>query len=200
MALVQVVGTLPARVKLMMDRVKDPSPALDRAGSYLTSATIRRISKGEYAPNSPLTMATKGSSKPLMDRGLLRNSMTHRIEGGSIVVGSNHPAAGLLHSGGTITPKTAKTLLIPAGAKTRALQRVFGFSPRDVLEGLVGNGYRIIWRPKAVLAQGPKGKPMLIFIRKKSVTIPSRPFMLPDTKDIQVVGNMIVNYIAGYIN
>lgn len=195
MAIIQMVGHLPEHVQGLLDRVRNPAPALDRAGSYLVSASQRRIGQGGFAPNSPLTSAVKGSSKPLLDRGLLRNSLTHRVESGQLVIGSNHPGAGILHQGGTITAKSAKTLLIPASNVTRSLQRRFGFSPRDVLEGLVASGYAIVWRPKAVLARAPKGNLLLVFIRRKSVTVPARPFLIPETRDLKIVGAMILNYL-----
>ncbi len=173
---------------------------LDKIGSYLVGATGKRIALGGFTQNSVLTVSVKGSTKPLNDRGLLKNSLTHRVEGGSVIIGTNHPAAGLLHRGGTITAKSAKTLLIPASSWTRALQRSLGFSPRDVLEGLVGQGYKIIWRPRAVLAQKGKEKASLVFIRRTSVTIPARPFLMPDQKDLSIIGSMLTNYLMGGFN
>ncbi len=38
---------------------------------------VENIKKGEHKPNAPLTKKLKGSSKPLMDTGALRASITY---------------------------------------------------------------------------------------------------------------------------
>ena len=44
--------------------------------------TIRdSIVNGPWAPNAPATVAAKGSDKPLIDTGFLRQSVTSRVEG-----------------------------------------------------------------------------------------------------------------------
>jgi hypothetical protein len=40
----------------------------------------QRIANGIAPPNSPYTIARKGSSKPLIDTGQLRNSITYQVE------------------------------------------------------------------------------------------------------------------------
>ena len=40
-----------------------------------------RGTNGEWKPNSPMTIANKGSSKPLIDNGDLRRQITYSIEG-----------------------------------------------------------------------------------------------------------------------
>lgn len=55
---------------------------LDKAGLIGENACKKYITDGDnLAPNSPVTIARKGSSIPLIDTGALLNSITHEIRG-----------------------------------------------------------------------------------------------------------------------
>jgi hypothetical protein len=77
------------------------------------AAVIRKIDSGAFAPNSALTVALKGSSKPLVDKGDLRRSIQGKVlswkEGfiGVLRSSGKSNVAELLHEGGTIkvTPR-----------------------------------------------------------------------------------------------
>jgi phage gpG-like protein len=49
-------------------------------GTYAVGVIKQRIADGIAPPNSPLTIARKRSSKPLIDSGQLRGSITYRVE------------------------------------------------------------------------------------------------------------------------
>jgi hypothetical protein len=53
---------------------------LGRLGAYFVGDIKQRIARGILPPNSPATIARKGSSKPLIDTGQLRNSITSVVE------------------------------------------------------------------------------------------------------------------------
>lgn len=53
--------------------------ALDRLGAKVAALLQNRIAAGIDPPNSPATIARKGSSKPLIDTGQLRASITWRV-------------------------------------------------------------------------------------------------------------------------
>lgn len=50
--------------------------ALNRLGSLGASSVKETIADGDFAPNAPYTAARKGSSKPLIDTGAMRQSVT----------------------------------------------------------------------------------------------------------------------------
>lgn len=50
--------------------------ALGEMGPYAQAAFQDVIREGEYEPNSPVTIRRKESSQPLIDTGLLRNTLT----------------------------------------------------------------------------------------------------------------------------
>jgi hypothetical protein len=53
--------------------------ALDAFGAWLQGQIQARIAKGIPPPNAPSTIAKKGSSKPLIDSGQLRSSITFAV-------------------------------------------------------------------------------------------------------------------------
>ncbi len=57
-------------------------PALELLGQYVVGLIKQRIANGIPPANSPYTIAKKGSSKPLIDTGQLRNSITYVVEVG----------------------------------------------------------------------------------------------------------------------
>jgi phage gpG-like protein len=58
-------------------------PALELLGQYVVGVIKQRIANGIAPPNSPWTIRAKGSSKPLIDTGQLRNSITYQVEIGA---------------------------------------------------------------------------------------------------------------------
>jgi hypothetical protein len=55
--------------------------ALNLLGQTFVGQVQRKIAQGIPPPNSPITVALKGSSKPLIDTGQLRTSITYAIDG-----------------------------------------------------------------------------------------------------------------------
>lgn len=58
----------------------DSETALGMLGESIRGDIIRSIDKTNTPPNSPITIARKGSSKPLVDTGLLRASVTFQLK------------------------------------------------------------------------------------------------------------------------
>lgn len=48
-------------------------------GPFAEAAFKEKITQGPWEPNADSTVAEKGSSSPLIDTGLLRNSLTHVV-------------------------------------------------------------------------------------------------------------------------
>ncbi len=170
-------------ITILSNRLQSPV-LLDRIGVLAVSLVQKNMETGSWIQNAPLTQAVKRGTKPLRDYGDLFNSPAYRIEGNKVLIGINRPYAELIHNGGTIRPKTAKSLAIPASAETRKFMRMYGATPRDCIAGMQNAGYTV-YRPKGknvILAQkGKKGKTHMLFILRKSVTIPARPFLrLPE--------------------
>lgn len=174
-----------------------------RVADYMVSSTQRKINGGIKPANAPLTTAVKQNSKTLRDRGQLLASITSRSDESSGVVGTNHIGAKLNHFGGTIRAKK-KWLWIPASSWTRAQQRRYGFSPGEVMSGLRKDGYGVWIQSKTgasgvVFAKkkGKRSKLRLVFILKKSVTIPARPFLFVDDLDRQVIRSIVNSSVVG---
>ncbi len=57
-----------------------PAQAMARLGAMVAGMMKARIARGIEPPNSPKTIEAKGSSKPLVDTGQLRSSITFVVE------------------------------------------------------------------------------------------------------------------------
>ncbi len=64
---------------LVVKGKKTTEEALETLGLKVVGGMQKRISKGIPPPNAPATIRRKGSSKPLIDTGQLRSSITHRV-------------------------------------------------------------------------------------------------------------------------
>lgn len=58
----------------------NPIIALNLIGAQIARAMQRRLTITKWAPNAPATVRRKGSSRPLIDTGRLRRSITWEVE------------------------------------------------------------------------------------------------------------------------
>lgn len=66
--------------KQVISGQRDEKTALSLLGETIVGDIKMRIAEGIEPANSPRTIAAKGSSKPLVDTGQLRNSITYAVE------------------------------------------------------------------------------------------------------------------------
>lgn len=152
---------------------------------------------GPFKANAALTQSLKNrGAKPLFDSGETRASITYTTEPGRFTVGSPLPHTPLINNGGTLVAKKAKSLMVPS---TRGLKRkAKAMGIKGLLGSLESTGWRIVWRPKAVLGVPPDGgsvqglplKPKqqdgkkktrrlcLLFYRLEKIDVPKREFMV----------------------
>jgi len=138
-------------------------------------AEVQKNIDNSYIRNAPLTLRLKGNKPPLRNTGHLRASITGKVKEEKVIVGTNLKYAPVLHFGGEIKPKKAKKLAIPANKKIKKMVDLIGV--KGVLEHLEKQGWKIVFKEKSILGVPPKGKPVVLFVRKKKVKIPERPFM-----------------------
>lgn len=173
-----------------------------RVGNYMVSSTQRKIREGKFAPNAPLTVAVKQNNRPLRDTGLLMSSITHTPGEDCARVGTNRAGARLNHYGGSQRPKKGTWLWIPAGKETRSLLGKYDGTVSGVVSGLKRDGFTTWFRRGkggclCVFARkGKRGKVRLIFILKKMVKIPARPFLVYDDTDRKVIEAMALRMIG----
>ncbi len=67
--------TLRSQMALVLAGKLDAQKAADRVALACEGAMKRRIARGIPPPNAPETIARKGSSKPLINHGQLRNAI-----------------------------------------------------------------------------------------------------------------------------
>lgn len=168
-----------------LDQIADDlqSVKLDNVGVMASDFIRDHIYKGKnFTPLSPATVAYRGKGKPLQDTGALRESITHKVSGNTVKVGTNKPYARMQNNGGTITAKK-NWLWIPA-AGTRQLQRKYGYKPADVCSGLRSSGCSVFRIGRTICYKKAKGsKPKIIYYLKKQVVIPKREFFYITDKE-----------------
>ena len=164
---------------------------------HVISKSVKRIKDGEIKPpTSPFTLSLrrgKGEGKTLLDTGDLVKSFSYKIEGDRILIGSKLRYARIHQFGGTIKPKKAKTLCIPATKEARRLSKARGV--KGALEEFKKKGYRIWFEPHAIMGQSKRGKPKVLFYRKKEVEIPARTYVYLDEGDWTEITNMVREWL-----
>jgi phage gpG-like protein len=181
-----------------LSRSLQPPAKMAAIGSMAAEMIRSKIHQGQgFSPLSGATAAYRGAGRPLQDTGGLRDSITFKvIDERTVSVGTNKPYAAIQNNGGLIRAKKAKWLWIPA-AGTRKLQRRYGYSVTEVLNGLKSAGYyvffpkekRIVcYRSKRKIQKNADGKleykVYILYYLKKSVEIPARRFFYLSDKDM----------------
>jgi len=183
--------TMPKN-KLLVN--KDSSAFYRRAGDYMVSSTKAKINAGIKPGNAPLTRKIKKNNLPLRDSGGLLSSFHSKIEADGVSVSTSHPAARINQEGGTITPKRAKRLAVPAGDKTRTLMRRFGATPRLCIDRMKAAGWKIWVVKGTIMAQETKrSKAFPLFFLKAKIKIPKRKFLFISKQDQAIIRAMFMN-------
>lgn len=68
-------------VKRVTDGSISPEKALKQLAAYAEGEVKRAITDGVYEPNKPITIKRKGSDKPLIDTGKLRQAIVGIVRG-----------------------------------------------------------------------------------------------------------------------
>jgi len=127
----------------------------------------------------------------------LEGSLTYQVENDSITIsaggGSGAGAvdyANIHHYGGTITPKEKKWLTIP-----------FPGGPADVATGKVmmrASDFPNTFISKGMIFQRvSKDEIRPLFILKKKVDMPARPYMYAEESDVDYLKDSIMTYVRG---
>ena len=158
---------------------KDTAPFMEKVALFAESAIQKNIESNIPPANAPLTVALKNGSKTLKGKSGMLRQLHSSYNKTTATVTSPAPYARIQNEGGTILPKNAKYLCVPANADIQKLTKEMK-GVRNALKTLEGLGY-VIYRPykrgsstmRANVIMGKKktGKPELLFILKKSITI-----------------------------
>ena len=70
----------PALGGLLVENNYDAKAALGTLGQGIEAQLVQSINDTNSPPLAPATIARKGSDKPLVDTGLMRNSITSRVD------------------------------------------------------------------------------------------------------------------------
>jgi phage gpG-like protein len=189
------------------------APVMRNAAMYLQSSANRKISAGITPANAPLTQEVKRGGQTLRDRGELVKSIAPHSGDLWADASTNLAYARIQQEGGTITPKNAKELWVSASAKTREMMRHYNaWTPGKLITAMKEDGYAGYKAGKAYFMykkgrelksgkRGKRGQEFILFVIKKSVKIPARPFLYVDEKDeaylMKITKEGVMNALGG---
>ncbi len=188
---VKVVSRLPHYAAALRGGLGE---TMQRAALYLQSSANRKIKAGISPSNAPLTQKVKGGDRTLRDTNALAASISPHSGDAWADASTNLPYARIQQEGGIVRAKRAKALYIPAGPKTRQLMRQYNAdSPRDLIGKMESDGYEFFYTrlSKVLYAKKKRGQPFLLFILRRSVKIPARPYLYHDQEDERFILNLV---------
>ena len=161
-------------------RTKDLAPPFADLGERLVRKIGRRI----------------GSIFKKKTSGRLKGSLTYKQGPDSLVVSAGGRSgmggdlvryAGIQHRGGVIKAKSKKFLTIPFPGGPADKARV-QLRARDFKDTFIAKG---------IIFQKGKDKPVPLFILRKAVKIPAKPYMNMDESDILYLRRSVAEYVTG---
>lgn len=84
---------LAAEARKVIEGKRTPALSMDLMGQKVASDMQRKIEQGVPPPNADSTIKRKGSSKPLVDSGQLKNAITYRVVNGRVAGAEDKRAA-----------------------------------------------------------------------------------------------------------
>ena len=122
-------AALQHRLKMVVGLLDDPTPLWEAIGFSMSENTRLRITNQVDVSGSsfiPSIRAQLQGGQTLLDRGLLRNSITYFANKNGVEWGvpSEIPYAWILNEGGTITPKSKAFLKFKLGGRWAQKRKV----------------------------------------------------------------------------
>jgi hypothetical protein len=76
----KIIEKVESGIGLFLDGRKSLNQVLSAIGQFASNLVKKKIRSGPFKPNAPATRRKKRSSRPLIDTGRMRNSITHEID------------------------------------------------------------------------------------------------------------------------
>ena len=154
---------------------------LNDIGAIIRDSIKDRIRQNKVTPSS-----NKNGGRTLVESSGLINSIRSRVKDDNIFIGTNVKYARIHHEGGTIRPVKAKYLAIPLTPAAKANR------PRDFENTFIKEG--IIYR------KVDDTKIEALYVLKKEVKIPARPYMYIDSNTRNTIENKLKDWILKQLN
>ncbi len=150
----------------------DRKRALKSAGIIVRDGIKRRMRSRQIKP-----VGRKSGGTTLVESGRLVRSINHEVRDSEVRIGTNVKYAQIHNEGGIIRPKTAKFLAIPLTPAARIAK------PRDFDNTFIAKGI--------IFQKQDGGKPIALYVLKKSVTMPKRQFLTVSPDDEQRITTVL---------
>jgi len=170
---------------------------LNAIGQKIADRIKDRIRENRVVATDPNTPKKK-SGATLMQSSKLMQSIHHLVVGDTVYIGTNLAYGKIHHTGGNIFAKPGKALAVPIHELSK------NKSPKDF------PNLKKLYRPdpdnkdKLICYLGIKGKTTrgdkLLFVLRKKITIPARPYMLLDNTDRDMMLKSINDYLQRVVH
>lgn len=169
-----------------------------KIGARVTKSDLQQRFNQSVSPSGKLWPTLKfqrprGGNKPLLDTGRLRASLAEDVDSTEFTVGTAHPGASILNSGGVIKPKKGKFLAIPLSRQAQLAGSPLRMKKLGVKFGPKG-GLMFERRGK-----GKRAKEIPHFALAKQVRLPARPFIGFAPKVVERITQFIVDAVKAQI-
>lgn len=138
----------------LIRRLREPRSAYDQIGSYLVTSTLERFQRGHGPGGAPWkrsARADRQGGQTLVDRGRLRDSITHNVLPDGVEVGTSVVYAAIHQFGGRTKPRiirarNARALRIPGIGFRKSVRHPGSQIPARPFLGIDDNDERQIRR------------------------------------------------------
>ncbi len=183
-------GGVPKNLEIVFDRSKKGmKPILNLFSARMMESVEKTFrEEGQLIKWKKSGRVMREGGQTLQKTGLLKRSITPKIIGDALHVGTSDKRARLLFKGGVVKPKNAKMLTIPfpgVKGKARSYKNTY-------IESSKSANFAIIFQ-----RIGKTSRPL--FTLKSSVTIPPRPFIEVTPGDMSEFKNIAVRHLKGEI-
>lgn len=189
-------------------RCEKPEPLLKVFGAHMVQSSIPRNFKEGGRPTKwpGATRWDNPTSDPLFDQGALLRSIGYRTRGEDLEIFSPLKKAALLHYGGIVKPKKRFLVRPIVGPGALTLSQARTMKPRDfhgafvLMDGPEGPG---IYIKSTTQSMGISGRRRIqharsvvrIFAFMESAKIPARPYVVFQSEDMALFGELLTKYI-----
>lgn len=155
---IDVQGAQAALVALDRFAEVDRAALLNGLGGLLESQHRRRIESEHTTPGGAAFTPNQRGTTPLFETGRhLRDAFYYVVADPEVRVSNNFIGAGLLHSGGVVTPKNAKALHFSLGGNREVFAKRVNIPPRPFMGISADNQTEIMKAVEDFLAAGAGG-------------------------------------------
>ena len=140
-----------------------------------------------------------GGDKPLLDKGLLRASISAMVTESEIRLQASHPGAAIHQFGGTVRATSGKMLAIPLSKEAKRAGRARNFPRRLFVLAIHGSRKKALLCERTIKSttKNTTGGLVVHYVLAREVTIPARPYLGFSDETLEKMQRLLADAFAG---